>query len=53
MLMRNPEIQVANVQAFKRHVGEPLVVYTPREMMLGQLVVILLLVLAILMRAMI
>lgn len=51
MLMRNPEYQIENAQECRRQIGEPFVVHTSREMLLGQLVVILLLVIAILLRA--
>ena len=52
MLMRNPEYQFENVQECRRHVGEPLVVHTTREMVLGQLILMLLFAIAIVMRAM-
>ncbi len=52
MLMRNPEYPVENAQKCKLHVGEPPAVHTPREMLLGQLVVLLWLIIAILLRAM-
>ncbi len=51
MLMRNPEYQIENALESRRHIGEPLVVHTSREMLLGQLVVISWLVIAILLRA--
>ena len=51
MLMRNPEYQIENAQECRRQIGEPLVVHTTSEMLLGQWVVILLLVIAILLRA--
>ncbi len=52
MLMRNPEYQFENVQECMRHVGEPPVVLNSREMVLGQLILILLFAIAIVMRAM-
>ena len=52
MLMRNPEYQVDNTHESRRVASEPLIVGTPREMLLGQIVVILILAIAILPRAM-
>ncbi len=52
MLMRNPEYQFENVQECRRHFVESLVVYTTREMVLGQLILMLLFAIAIVMRAM-
>lgn len=52
MLMRNAEYQVEHARENSRLVGEPLVDDAPREMLLGQFVLILLFAIAILLRAM-
>ena len=52
MLMRNPEYQVETTQVCLRHTGEIFAVRTPREMFLGQSILILLFVIAILLQAM-
>ena len=52
MLMRTPEYQVEDQVESKRGLDGPFVVHTPREMLLGQVVLILLLVIAILLRTM-
>lgn len=51
MLMRNSEYQIEKAQECRHPIGETPAVLTSREMMLGPLVVILLLVIAILLRA--
>lgn len=51
MLMRTPGYQIETAPESRRHIGEPRIVHTTSEMLLGQLVVILLLVIAILLRA--
>ena len=52
MLMRNMEYQVDDADVSVSDACEPRAVYTPRETLLGQFVLILLFVIAILLRAM-
>lgn len=52
MLMRNREYRVERAQEGRCDVAEPLVDYAPREMLLGQFVLILLFLIAILLRSM-
>lgn len=51
MLMRNSEYRIEKAQECRRLIVETPAALTSREMILGQLVVILLLVIAILLRA--
>ncbi|MEO8270867.1 MAG: hypothetical protein ABI557_14175 [Aureliella sp.] len=53
MLMRNPEYRLENALENQRNCIASAVDYAPREMLLGQLVLLLLFVIAILMRAMV
>ncbi|QEF97841.1 hypothetical protein Mal15_18860 [Stieleria maiorica] len=52
MLMRNPEHQVAERVELERGLDDPRVLYTPLEMLLGQTVLILLFLVAILLKEM-
>ena len=53
MLMRNPEYKIEDQVGCKRRPDEAFVVQAPRELLLGQIVLMLLLVIAILLRAMV
>lgn len=53
MLMRNPEDRVQSACECEMAKGEALVERTPREMLLGQIVLLLLFVIAIILRSMI
>ena len=50
MLMRNPDYQVEYAQEVSHHVGQSLDGHTSREMILGQIVLMLLFLIAILLQ---
>ena len=50
MLMRNPEYQAQDRVENKGRLDEPFVVHTPREMLVGQIALIMMFVIAILLR---
>ncbi len=52
MLMRNPEYKIQDEVETKHGIDEPFVIRTPREILLGQTILMLSLIIAILLRAM-